>query len=194
MGSGGSRGGGLHSARRTRRGPHQGFWPRSIPRPTWDGTRPAPSRPGSITSFVKTNGQEFGLQVHTRILPNRDETAYRWTFPVINKITGWYKDYDAMVEPKDYRWSAGKLDIKAPGLSWTGDSVRQSVQVQTPWGALDVQLAPTGPAMNYASTGVFELADGVPNHEFALPEMRTSGTLVVDGKKHQVSGVRCRRR
>ncbi|GAA5047871.1 putative secreted hydrolase [Thermocatellispora tengchongensis] len=141
-----------------------------------------------FTSSVKANGQEFGIQVHTRILPNRDEAAYRWTLSVINKTTGWYKDYAAMVEPKDYRWSEGKLDIKAPGLSWTGDSVRQSVQVQTPWGSLDVQLVPTGPAMNYASTGVFNLADGVPNYEFALPEMRTSGTLVVDGEKHTIRG------
>ncbi|RBQ20684.1 hydrolase [Spongiactinospora rosea] len=141
-----------------------------------------------FTSSVKANGQDFGLQVHTRIMPNRDEAAYRWTLSVINKTTGWYKDYAAMVEPKDYRWSQGKLDIKAPGLSWTGDSVRQSVRVKTPWGSLDVQLAPTGPAMNYASTGVFHLADGVPNQEFALPEMRTSGTLSIQGREHKVRG------
>ncbi|WP_031161954.1 lipocalin family protein [Streptosporangium roseum] len=151
------------------------------PQPTWFDSI-------YFTSSVKANGQEFGLQVHTRILPSRGAAAYRWTFAVINKTTGWYKDYDAMVKPEDYRWSEGKLDIKAPGLSWTGDTVRQSVQVQTPWGSLDVQLVPTGPAMNYASTGVFNLADGVPNYEFALPEMQTSGTLVVDGKKHKVSG------
>lgn len=87
-----------------------------------------------------------------------------------------------------YYQSICKLDIKAPGLSWTGGSARQSVRVETPWGALDVDMTPTGPAMNYASTGVFNLVDGVPNYEFALPEMRTSGTLVVDGKKHRVRG------
>jgi hypothetical protein len=66
-----------------------------------------------FTSLVRANGQEFGLQVHTRILPNRDEAAYRWTFSVINKTTGWYKDYEAMVEPEDYRWSEGKLGTRA---------------------------------------------------------------------------------
>ncbi|MBB5960663.1 hypothetical protein FHS29_007291 [Saccharothrix tamanrassetensis] len=151
------------------------------PEPTWFDSI-------YFTSSVRANGQEFGLQVHTRILPNRGEAAYRWTFSVINKTTGWYKDHAVMVEPEDYRWSQGKLDIQAPGLSWSGDAARQSVQVETPWGALDVQLSPTGPAMNYASTGVFTLVDGVPNHEFALPAMRTSGTLVVEGRKHQVNG------
>jgi hypothetical protein len=151
------------------------------PEPTWVDSI-------YFTSTVKANGQEFGLQVHTRILPARGESAYRWTFAVINKTTGWYKDYDTMVKPADYRWSEGKLDIKAPGLTWTGDLNRQSVQVETPWGALDVQLEPTGPVMNYASTGLINLADGVPNYEFALPEMRTSGTLVVGGKKHKITG------
>jgi hypothetical protein len=141
-----------------------------------------------FTSSVKADGQEFGLQVHTRVMPNRGGAAYRWTFSVINKTTGWYKDHAAMVEEKDYRWSEGRLDIKTPGLSWTGDVTRQSVQVDTPWGSLDVRMVPTGPAMNYASTGVFDLADGVPNYQFALPEMRTSGTLVVDGRKHKVRG------
>ncbi|MEU6155661.1 lipocalin family protein [Actinosynnema sp. NPDC047251] len=151
------------------------------PQPTWFDSI-------YFTSSVRANGQEFGLQVHTRILPNRGEAAYRWTFSVINKTTGWYKDHAVMVEPEDYRWSQGKLDIQAPGLSWTGDATRQSVQVQTPWGSLDVQLSPTGPALNYASTGVFNLVDGVPNYEFALPAVRTSGTLVVEGRKHQIVG------
>ncbi|MEV5409106.1 lipocalin family protein [Thermopolyspora sp. NPDC052614] len=151
------------------------------PQPTWFDSI-------YFTSALKANGQEFGLQVHTRVLPARGEGAYRWTFAVRNKTTGWYKDYDAPVKPEDYRWSKGKLDIKAPGLTWTGDSVRQSVQVETPWGSLDVELVPTGPAMNYASTGLFNLADGVPNYEFALPQMRTSGTLVVNGTKHKVTG------
>jgi len=151
------------------------------PQPTWFDSI-------YFTSSVRANGQEFGLQVHTRILPNRGEAAYRWTFSVINKTTGWYRDHAVMVEPQDYRWSQGKLDITAPGLSWTGDDVRQSVQVEAPWGSLDVQLSPTGPALNYASTGVFTLVDGVPNHEFALPAVRTSGKLVVEGVEHQVRG------
>ncbi|BCJ52070.1 carotenoid 1,2-hydratase [Actinoplanes sp. NBRC 14428] len=151
------------------------------PEPTWFDSI-------YFTSAVEANGQKFGLQVHTRVLPNRTEGAYRWTLAVINKTTGWYRDYDAAIQPGDYRWSEGKLDIEAPGLSWTGDSRHQSVRVETPWGSLDAQLRPTGTAMNYGSTGVFNLVDGVPNYEFALPEMRTSGTLTVNGRKHQIKG------
>jgi hypothetical protein len=149
------------------------------PQPTWsDSIR--------LTGSVRANGQEFGIQVRTRALPG--EAAYRWTFAVVNKKTGWYEDYDATVKPEDFRWAEGRLDIKAPGLSWTGDANRQRVQVETPWGALDVRLVANGPALNYASIGLYELADGVSNHQFALPEMRTSGTLTVEGKRHQVTG------
>ncbi|MGM1065725.1 lipocalin-like domain-containing protein [Saccharothrix sp. Mg75] len=62
------------------------------------------------------------------------------------------------------------------------------MRVETPWGSLDVRLTPTGPALNHASTGAFVLVDGVPNHEFALREVRTSGTLVLDGREHRVGG------
>ncbi|PJF01582.1 hydrolase [Streptomyces carminius] len=140
-----------------------------------------------FTSSVKANGHDFGIQVHTRVLPNMGELGYRWTFAVTDKTTGWHKDYEAVVEPDDYRWTEGKLDIKAPGLSWTGDPARQKVSVTTPFGSLDVRLESTGPALNYGSTGVFELVD-VPAYEFALPEMRTSGTLVIDDEKHAIRG------
>jgi hypothetical protein len=140
-----------------------------------------------FTSSVKANGHDFGIQVHTRVLPNMGQAENRWTFAVTDKTTGWHKDYEAVVAPKDYRWTEGKLDIKAPGLSWTGDTVRQTVQITTPFGSLDVQMVPTGPALNYGSTGVFKLVD-VPAYEFALPEMRMSGTLVVGDKKHAIRG------
>ncbi|MER7057918.1 lipocalin family protein [Streptomyces sp. NPDC000351] len=140
-----------------------------------------------FTSSVKAKGHDFGIQVHTRVLPNMGQVENRWTFAVTDKTTGWHKDYEAVVEPDDYRWTEGKLDIKAPGLSWTGDSTRQEVRVVTPFGALDVEMVPTGPALNYGSTGVFDLVN-VPAYEFALPEMRTSGTLVIGDEKHAIRG------
>ncbi|MDQ0775257.1 hypothetical protein QF026_003723 [Streptomyces aurantiacus] len=140
-----------------------------------------------FTSSVKANGHDFGIQVQTRVLPNIDEVAYRWTFAVTDKTTGWHDDYEAVVAADDYRWTEGKLDIKAPGLSWTGNADRQSVKVDTPFGSLDVDMESTGPALNYASTGLFNLAD-VPAYEFALPEMRTSGTLAIGDKKHRIRG------
>ena len=151
------------------------------PEPTWFDSI-------YFTSAVRAGNQEFGLQVHTRVLPNRPEGAYRWTLAVINKTTGWYDDYAVVVEPKDYRWSQGELDIKAPGLSWTGNATHQTVRVDTPWGSLDAQLTPTGPALNYASTGYFTLVDGVPNYEYALPQVRTTGTLTVNGRRHAIKG------
>lgn len=150
------------------------------PEPTWFDSI-------YFTSTVKADGHEFGLQVHTRAFPNSAGNTYRWTFSVTDKTTGWYKAHQVIIEPEDYHWSQGKLDITAPGLSWTGDLAHQSVRVTTPWGSLDVQLVPKGPALNYASTGVFHMVD-VPNYEFALPQMRTSGTLVIGDQKHAITG------
>lgn len=150
------------------------------PEPTWFDSI-------YFTSSVQANGHDFGIQAHTRVLPNAGEDEYRWTFAVTDKTTGWHKDYEAIVDEDDYRWTEDKLDIKAPGLSWTGDSARQKVRMTTPFGSLDVQLVAKGPALNYASTGVFTLVD-VPAYEFALPEMRTSGTLEIGDEKHAIRG------
>lgn len=149
----------------------------------------APSWLDSIyfTSSVRAKGHDFGIQAQARILHIDQQVSYRWTFAVTDKTTGWHKDYEAVVEPDDFEWTEGKLDIKAPGLTWTGNSTRQTVKLTTPFGSLNVQMKATGPALLYASTGVFDLG-GVPAYEFALPEMRTSGTLVVRGKKHTIRG------
>ncbi|WP_206302314.1 MULTISPECIES: lipocalin family protein [unclassified Streptomyces] len=148
------------------------------PEPTWSDSL-------YFTSSVKADGHDFGIQVHTRVLPNAGQ--YRWTFAVTDKNTGWYEYYAAGVDEDDYRWTESKLDIKAPGLSWTGDSARQQVQLSTPFGSLDVQLVANGPALKYASTGVFTLVD-VPTYQFALPEMRTSGMLEIGDEKHAIKG------
>lgn len=140
-----------------------------------------------FTSSVKAKGHDFGLQVQARVLPNIAEARYRWTFAVTDKTTGWHKSYESFVAPDDFRWTQGKLDIKAPGLSWTGNSHRQAVRVATPFGALDIQMVPTGPALNYGSTGVFDLAD-VPAYEFALPQVRTSGTLAIGDRTYAIQG------
>jgi hypothetical protein len=150
------------------------------PEPNWlDSIR--------FTSLVTAKGHEFGVQGQTVALPNVNGGRYRWTLAVTDKTTGWHQDYEAVVSPDDYRWTEGRLDVKAPGLSWTGDSRRQRLQVTTPFGSLDIDLVATGPALLYGGAGTFRLVD-VPRYEFAYPRMRTTGTLTIGEKKHNVQG------
>ncbi|WP_329288481.1 lipocalin family protein [Streptomyces pseudovenezuelae] len=138
-----------------------------------------------FTSEVKAGGHDLGLLVHTMSFPNLDKRTL--AFSVTDKDTGWYKNYETTFAKDAYTWSTSRLDIKTPGLTWTGDARKMSVRTTTPWGSLNVKLKARGPVMKYAGTGSFPLL-GDTNYEFALPSMQTTGTLTVQGRTQRVSG------
>lgn len=138
-----------------------------------------------ITSHVKAHGHNFGILVQTVDVTDADQRSL--TISVTDETTGWYKNYQTAVAKNDYTWSTTGLSIKMPGLTWTGNDKKMSVQAATPWGSLDLNLESTGPALNYAGTGEWEMF-GSPQYEFALPSLRTTGTLTVQGKTSEVSG------
>ncbi|MCW8378659.1 lipocalin-like domain-containing protein [Streptomyces justiciae] len=138
-----------------------------------------------FTSTVKGGGHEFGVLVQTVNAPNAGQRSM--TLTVTDKTTGWFKDYQTTYDKNDYNWSTSELDIKAPGLTWTGNAKKMSVQTTTPWGSLDFQLKAKGKALLYGGTGAFSLL-GDTNYEYALPSMDTTGTLSVKDKTYKVSG------
>ncbi|MEV5958847.1 lipocalin family protein [Streptomyces sp. NPDC051987] len=138
-----------------------------------------------INSMVKADGHKFGVLVQTLNQPNVDSRQMLVT--VSDQKTGWYKSYRGAIAKDDYTWSTKGLNIKMPGLTWTGDAHKMSVKATTPWGSLDFQLKNKGPALKYAGTGSFPLL-GDTQYEYAFPSMRTTGTLAVRGKTHKVSG------
>ncbi|GAA4736339.1 lipocalin family protein [Phytohabitans rumicis] len=140
-----------------------------------------------FTSMVKAGRQEFGVLAHALAAPNAQGLAGIYALSVTDKTNGWYKSHSTTLTAEQFHWSRGKLDITLPELTWTGDNTRMTVKATAPWGSLDAQFEVTGPVMNYAGTGLFKLVD-VQNYEFAFPAMRTSGTLVIEGRKHAITG------
>lgn len=138
-----------------------------------------------FTSQVKAGGHDIGLLVHTINVPQGFGRLV--SFAVTDVTTGWYKNYMLGVDPEDYHWSTTGLDISAPGLKWTGNAEKMSVSLTVPWGSLDVTLTARGPVLYYGGTGVFPIL-GDTNYEYALPDMRTTGTLTIDGKAQRVTG------
>ncbi|MFI7453578.1 lipocalin family protein [Nonomuraea sp. NPDC049714] len=138
-----------------------------------------------FTSRVKAGSHDIGLLVHTVSIPKGPGNLL--LFSVHDETTGWYKSYATVVPENDFAWSTKELDITAPGLKWTGNAQRMSVSLDVPWGSLDVVLQARGPALNYGSTGAFPLF-GQTNYEFALPDMRITGTVTFDGRRQQITG------
>ncbi|BBC30935.1 hypothetical protein SGFS_022290 [Streptomyces graminofaciens] len=146
---------------------------------------PAWSESIYFTSWVKGNGHDFGLVVQTATFPHTDQQMM--TVAVTDVTTGWHKSYQTPIAKEDYNWSKSGLDIRMPGMTWTGTALKMSVRTATPWGSLDVQLRAKGPALKVAGTGSFPLL-GKTNYEYAFPSMQTTGTLNIQDKSYKVSG------
>ncbi|MGW1563065.1 lipocalin family protein [Streptomyces sp. NPDC002144] len=140
-----------------------------------------------VNSEVKAGGHNYGVHVITLRRPHTDN-PYSLSVVLTDETSGWVKTYGVPIAKRDYHWSTSGLDIKMPGLTWKGNAQRMSLKATTPWGGLDVQFVPKGPALNYAGTGAWSM-QGDTQYEFAYPSMQTTGTLTVNGKTHKASGV-----
>lgn len=138
-----------------------------------------------FSSRVKAGGQDIGVVVQTVSAHNAQPRIV--SFAVTNVTTGWYKNEAIVVNPNDYNWSTTGLDISAPGLKWTGNAQQMNLSIKVPWGSFNVTAKSRGPALYYGGTGAFSLF-GQTNHEYALPDLQTTGTLEIDGKSRRVTG------
>lgn len=138
-----------------------------------------------FTSRVKAGGHDIGLLVHVVSIPNGP--GQKIVFSVTDETTGYYNYHVTQIEPEDFHWSEDELHITAPGLTWTGNAEKMDVSLEVPWASLELELVSRGKVMNYGGTGAFPLFGHV-NHEFALPDMQTTGTLTIEGDRQQVEG------
>jgi hypothetical protein len=146
---------------------------------------------GSIDSIyvagrVSGGGHKFGFLVQSLVIggvPGGQQTV-----TITDETTGWFKAYEVAVPADKFRWDTGAtLNIHTPELTWTGNADQQKITASTPWGALDLDLDAQGPVMSYAGTGTFTLM-GTQQTEYALPQMRTTGTLTAEGRIWNVAG------
>jgi predicted secreted hydrolase len=86
--------------------------------------------------------------------------------------------------------SSSTLDVRLPDASLSGplDDMHLKADLPHGMGALDLTLDAVGPALYDNGTGLFPFLGGTSFY-YSLPELRTAGTLTVNGKTQHVSGV-----
>ena len=109
---------------------------------------------------------------------------------IIDETTGIIKKSE--VEPSTSQGNKAKygIDIRTSNITWLGDMKRMSVTGKMDGGTnFKITCNPRGPVLPYMGTGYFPLFNNSnPNHEYAFPAMRTSGTVTFEGKPYQVTG------
>jgi predicted secreted hydrolase len=107
-------------------------------------------------------------------------------FSLTNITKGWHKADQMIVPLSEITASTSAFDFRMPASAMSGDLDKMSVKTATAKGGVDLTMHPEGPVLYY-NGGQFPWLD-VPVWEYALPKVKTTGTITVDGKTLKVSG------
>ncbi len=139
-----------------------------------------------ITSRLEAGGHDVGILLHVVSIPNGPGTKI--VYSITDESTDFYRYEVVQVREEDFHWSEDGLNITAPGLTWTGDAEKMTVSFEVPWSTLDLVLEAEGPVMSHGGGGAFPLFGHV-NREYALPNLKTTGSVSLEGDAHEVEGV-----
>jgi len=103
--------------------------------------------------------------------------------PVSGKSLSEEKDY----KPSEATFSTTSLDVQTPVGGLSGDASAMHVTGRFQRVNVDLTLAQQGPLLANLGTGILPFYGDI-NYEYAL-NMKTTGSVVVDGKRYQVDGV-----
>jgi predicted secreted hydrolase len=104
--------------------------------------------------------------------------------PVSGKSLSEEKDY----EPSETTFSTASLDVQTPAGGLSGHASAMQVTGRFQRINVDLTLAHQGPLLASLGTGILPFYGDI-NYEYALPSMKTVGSVVVDGKRYEVDGV-----
>jgi predicted secreted hydrolase len=129
---------------------------------------------------VSSHGHEYGYEVQL--------TKDGLTQLSITDVTaGKYYTQQVAYRAGEFSVSTTKLDVRMPDATLTGTMDAMHLTATLPEGSLDLQLSPRGPVMYGNGTGLFPFLAG-SSYYYSLPDLRTFGTLTLNGKTSTVTG------
>jgi hypothetical protein len=141
-----------------------------------------------VISHLTSGSNQLDLLVHyIRLVPPQGPVIQA-IVSVLDPVSG-----KSLAEEKDYKasettFSAASLDVRTPSGGLTGRASGMHVTGQFSRIQLDLMLDQQGPLLANLGTGLLPFYGDI-NYEYALPNMKTAGSVVVDGKHYQVDGV-----
>jgi hypothetical protein len=142
-----------------------------------------------VISHLTSGSTRLDLLVHyIRLTPPQADPIIQAMVSVLDSVSG-----RSLSEEQDYKvsettFSTTSLDVQTPSGGLSGDASAMHVTGHFQQISVDLTLAHQGPLLANLGTGILPFY-GEINYEYALPSMKTSGSVVVDGKRYQVDGV-----
>ena len=127
-----------------------------------------------------SHGHEYGYEVE---LVNDGKVQ----LSVTDVTGGQYYTRSFDYEDGQYSISSQTLDVSMPSAALSGPMNDMHLTATLPHATLDLHLSAKGPALYNNGNGVFPFL-GTYSYYYSLPDLRTTGTLTVDGRPSQVTG------
>jgi predicted secreted hydrolase len=129
---------------------------------------------------VSSHGHQYGYEVQL--------TKGGTTQIAITDVTaGTYYQQVSTFKSGQFSLSATDLDVRMPNATLSGAMDAMHLTASLPEGSLDLQLSAKGPAMYGNGTGQFPFLGG-SSYYYSLPDLRTTGTLTLNGTTSAVDG------
>jgi len=142
-----------------------------------------------VISHLTSGSNRLDLLVHyIRLTPPKADPIIQAMVSVLDPVSG-----TSIAEEKDYKasettFSTSSFDVQTPAGGMSGHASAMHVTGRFQRINVDLTLAHQGPLLANLGTGILPFY-GEINYEYALPNMKTVGSVVVDGKRYQVEGV-----
>jgi hypothetical protein len=141
-----------------------------------------------VISRLTSGSNRLDLLVHYIRLTPPKGPVIQAIVSVLDPVSG-----KSLAEERDYTvsettFSTASLDVQTPSGGVSGRASAMHVTGRFHRINVDLTLAQQGPLLANLGTGILPFYRDI-NYEYALPSMKTSGSVVVDGKHYQVDGV-----
>src|ERR1700736_3192162 len=141
-----------------------------------------------VVSHLTSGSDQLDLLVHYVRLTPPSGPVIQAMASVLDPVSG-----KSIAEERDYKdsettFSTTSLDVQTPVGGVSGDASAMHVTGRFQRIDVDLTLAHQGPLLANLGTGILPFYRDI-NYEYALPNMKTTGSVVVDGKPYQVAGV-----
>jgi predicted secreted hydrolase len=141
-----------------------------------------------IVSHLTSGSNRLDLLVHyMRLTPPKSDPVVHAMASVLDHVSGKFVVEERNYKASETSFSTASLDVQTPVGGLSGDASAMHVTARLQRIDINLTIAHHGPLLANLGTGLIPLY-GEINYEYALPNMKTSGSVVVDGKPYQVAG------
>ncbi len=141
-----------------------------------------------VISHLTSGSNRLDLLVHYIRLTPPQGPLIQAMVSVLDPLSGKSLSEEKDYKPSETTFATSYLDVQTPSGGIRGDASSMRVTAHFQRINVDLTLAHQGPLLANLGTGILPFYGDI-NYEYALPSMKTVGSVVIDGKRYQVDGV-----